>query len=86
MYPEHFATVDQFVVKALRQVNNLPEAKEINNMKPEGLTVRNGVLLNGILAQKAKDNNFKFKTSIWTPRKIDMILWTFGRDKANDAI
>jgi hypothetical protein len=79
MYPEHFATVDQFVVKALRQVKNLPQANEINEMQPESLTVRNGVLLIGILAEKAKDNNLKLKTSNWTPRKIDMLLWTFGR-------
>ena len=79
MYPKHFATVDQFVVKALRQVDGLPEADALNQMNPEGLTLGNGILLISILTQKAIDNNLEFGTSIWTPRKIDMVLWTYGR-------
>ncbi len=35
MYPQEFGTVDQFVVKALRQVNGLPEATALARMKPE---------------------------------------------------
>jgi len=79
MYPEHFATVDQFVVKALREVKNLPEADALAKMTPLNLSVTEGVLLIGILKRKAKDNNHLFGTSIWTPRKIDMVLWTYGR-------
>ncbi|MHB1174068.1 MAG: hypothetical protein ACYCZJ_02950 [Sulfuriferula sp.] len=79
MYPEHFATVDQFVVKALWQVGGLPEAEALSKMKPENLSVANGVLLNGILKRKAEDNNRQFGTTAWTPRKIDMVLWTYGR-------
>ncbi len=37
MYPGHFATVDQFVVKALRQVSHLPEAKPLSKMNPQNL-------------------------------------------------
>ncbi|WP_321530254.1 TIGR01458 family HAD-type hydrolase [uncultured Desulfuromonas sp.] len=80
MYPDNFATVDQFVVKALRSIPDLPEADALKKMNPENLTVKDGVQLTLILSQKAKDNNRKFGTSFWTPRKIDMILWTFGRD------
>jgi hypothetical protein len=79
MYPHQFATVDQFVVKALRQVNGFPEAAAIARMKPEGLTIDDGVLLMDILRRKAADNNRRFNSHNWTPRKLDMVLWTYGR-------
>lgn len=79
MYPNHFATVDQFVVKALRHVAGLPEAAALAKMNPENLSIKDGVLLIGILTRKAKENNQVFGTSAWTSRKIDMILWTYGR-------
>jgi len=79
MYPEHFATVDQFVVKALREVKDLPEADALAKMKPLNLSVADGVLLVDILKRKAVENNQVFGTSSWTPRKIDMVLWAYGR-------
>lgn len=79
MYPDHFATVDQFVVKALWQVEGLPEANVLSKMNPSNLTVTDGVLLISILKRKANDNNRLFDGSTWTPRKIDMVLWTYGR-------
>lgn len=79
IYPEHFATVDQFVVKALRLVPDLPEATALAGMNPENLSISDGVLLIGILTRKANENNQTFATSLWTPRKIDMVLWTYGR-------
>ena len=79
MYPEHFATVDQFVVKALREVKDLPDASLLAKMNPLNLSVTDGVLLIGILKRKAIENNQLFRTLAWSPRKIDMVLWTFGR-------
>lgn len=79
MYPERFATVDQFVVKALRQINELPESAALSMMDPLNLSVTDGVILIGILSRKARDNNRLFGTMNWTPRKIDMVLWTYGR-------
>lgn len=79
MYPEQYATVDQFVVKALRLVSELHEANALLTMKPENLSITNGVLLIQILSEKAMANNQLFRTTEWTPRKIDMILWTYGR-------
>lgn len=75
MYPNNFATVDQFVVKALRQIPNLPESNSLKRMRPENLTIRDGVILINIMLRKAKENNRIFCTDFWTPRKIDMILW-----------
>ena len=79
IYPDHFATVDQFVVTALRLVNDLPEANALSKMNPQNLSLTDGVLLIAILNRKAKENNRQFSMAAWTPRKIDMVLWTYGR-------
>ncbi len=79
MYPAAFATVDQFVVKALRAVDDLPEADALARMKPQALTIADGVMLIGIVSRKSTENNQAFGTGAWTPRKIDQILWTYGR-------
>jgi hypothetical protein len=79
MYPHTFATVDQFVVKALRDVRDLPETSALGKMNENALTIKNGVLLIDIMRRKALGNNRSFSTADWTPRKIDKILWTFGR-------
>jgi hypothetical protein len=75
IYPKHFATDDQFAVKALCQISGLTDIIEILKMNPENLTLKNGVLLINIMRKKAKENNQLFSTEFWTPRKIDMILW-----------
>ena len=79
LYPHDFATVDQFVVKALQQIPRLPDAAQIAQMKPEHLCVRDGVLLIRVMKQKANENNEAFATSTWTPRKVDKVLWAYGR-------
>ena len=80
LYPSTFATVDQFVVKALREVPNIAEMKAVRAMNPEGLTISDGVKLIKLMTDKSQELNHKFKLSTWTPRKIDKILWTYGRD------
>ena len=79
IYPAHFATVDQFVVKALRLVSGFPEAETLSKMEPQNLSISDGAILIGVLSRKARDNNRVFGVSTWTPRKIDMVLWTYGR-------
>lgn len=77
IFPNIFGTVDQFAVKALREINGLDEHLKLIKMKEESLTISNGVHLIDIMQRKAADNNLLFGTKFWTPRKIDMILWTF---------
>lgn len=79
LFPEDFGTVDQFVVKTLREVDGLSVATELTKMKPEFLSIKDGVLLTEILREQAKKLNKNFCTDFWTPRKIDMVLWAFGR-------
>ena len=79
LYPTYFGTIDQFAVKALLQVPQLPDAEKISRMNPNALRLQDGVLLISIMRQKARELNLLFSAESWTPRKIDMILWTCGR-------
>lgn len=79
LFPSDFGTVDQFIVKALCEVDGLAEHAQLVRMKPESLNVRDGVLIISILRQKAKELNRLFETNIWTPRMIDKVLWSVGR-------
>jgi hypothetical protein len=79
MYPKHFGTVDQFVVKALREVNGLPERRMLERMNPEKLTASDGMILIQVMRAKAAENNRAFDSNTWTPKKVDEILWTYGR-------
>jgi hypothetical protein len=70
MYPDKFGTVDRFVVEALQQIEDLPEADEVKMMKPANLTLVDGVILTKILRRKAAELGHG-----WTPRKVDAVLW-----------
>ncbi len=86
MYPHAFATVDQFAVRALREVPELPERPALERMNPESLTTKDGVLIIRILRRKADQNNAWFRGGGWTPRKIDKILWTYGGKRHPERI
>ena len=79
LFPANFGTVDQFVVRRLQEINHPVYDAELNKMNPEGLKNKDGIILVEIMKEKAKELNKKFNTDFWTPRKIDMILWSFGR-------
>ena len=79
LYPTGFATVDQFVVKALRDVEGLTEHQLLERMNPEGLKPSDGAVLIRIMRAKAVELNRLFGTDVWMPKKIDEILWTYGR-------
>ena len=75
LFPARFGTVDQFVVHALRGVRCLPERDRLKRMKPDTLTLADGVVLVEIMRRKAVSLNETFNTSGWTPRKVDKVLW-----------
>ena len=75
LFPKDFGSVDQFVVKALRKIPELPEREALERMNPEGLNAKDGVVLIKIMRAKAASLNAQFGTDDWTPRKIDMVLW-----------
>ena len=79
LFPEYFGTVDQFVVRRLQEIHHPLYADALNRMNPEGLKIKDGIILVNIMKEKAAELNAKFGTDFWTPRKIDMILWAYGR-------
>ena len=79
LFPKDFGTVDQFVVKSLKVIDGLHYADDIIKINPDYLKIKDGVILIETLKSKACDLNKKFNTDFWTPRKIDMILWSYGR-------
>ncbi len=76
LFPEKFGTVEKYTAEALVKVS---DAEEIKAIDPDNLKVKDAVLLEEIMRDKAKELNENFKTSFWTPRKIDMILWSMER-------
>lgn len=79
LFPQHFGTTDQFVVKSLLEIDNLEEHLQIQRMNPNALKIEDGVILIEIMRKQAAYLNQSFNSSFWTPRKIDMILWSIGR-------
>lgn len=75
LFPEKFGTVDQKVVTALERcgVNTgIPERRK------ESLLVKDGILLEKIMINKAIELNKKSSSDFWTPRKVDKVLWVMG--------
>jgi hypothetical protein len=79
LFPESLGTVDQFVVKALSGVPDVPEHEAVSRMNPDNLTVSNGEVLVKVMRRKAHELT-EMCGKVWTPRQIDKILWTYGRD------
>lgn len=77
LYPKWYGTVDQFVVKALREIPDLPEEEKLKRVNGNNITLRGGILLVEIMRRKATEINQHFATNFWTPRKIDQVLWAF---------
>ena len=79
LFPQKFGTIDQFVAKRLKELNIPKYENELHKMNPDSLKISDGVILIEIMKDKANELNRKFNTEFWTPRKIDMILWSIGR-------
>jgi hypothetical protein len=75
LFPHHYSTVDQFVVKALSEVQQHADA--VRGMNPDGLKVSDGVTLTTIMRAKAGENNARFNSVFWTPRTVEMALWAY---------
>ncbi len=77
-----YGTVDRMVVDSLCEVESLPETERVREIdtwlkSKKDWEVRDAVLLIDIMRRKAVQLNGWFDTEKWTPRKIDMVLWTF---------
>jgi len=67
-------------VRAARPSGLMPRIKPEGKEQYRSLTVSEGALLIDIYRRKASENNRNFGTTVWTPRKVDKILWTYGRE------
>lgn len=72
LFPQYYGTVDQFVVKALKDADVVT-----NVMYPESLSIKDAIHLEEIMYNKAMVLNKKNNTNYWTPRKVDKVLWTY---------
>jgi hypothetical protein len=75
VYPGKFATVDQFVVKALLEVPDHHD--KVRRMNPKNLTLEDGVVLTEVMREKASVMNETFHSTFWTPRTVEMALWAY---------
>ena len=75
LFPRYYGTLDRHLVNSLCIIKELPEQKALRNITPESLTIKDGIVLETILRNKANELNQRFKSSKWTPRKIDKILY-----------
>ncbi len=81
LFPELFGTVDKFVVKALKSIEEYSKDSILISCKEDscGINIKQGLHIESILRKKAKKLNKTFNTTDWTPRKIDMVLWTYRK-------
>ena len=79
LFPQDFGTVDQFIVYEMGSVEEVSSQKDYKQIKPKALKVKDGVFLENVLRDKAKQLNSWFETGDWTPKKVDMILWAIHR-------
>lgn len=77
LFPDKFGVIDQSVVISLRKIDGLPEHSALHKMPAAGLRTNEGILLERLMRNKATELNACFGTDFWTPRKIDMILWSY---------
>lgn len=72
LYPQYFGTVDKFVVQNLAMV---PELHPRLPRSDKNLTIQHAAGIIEIFRHKSRELNTRFSTRVWTPRKIDMVLW-----------
>ena len=75
LYPKYYGTIDQFIVKNLQNVKVIPEKRILDKMNPMNLTSKDFLVLTTIYRNKSAELNKIFNTTIWTPRRIDKVLW-----------
>lgn len=77
LFPDHFATIDKYIIRSLKHIAMLPEQDRIVYIKEDRVTLKDGVFLIELMRRKAAELNLLFNTDKWRPRDIDMILWAF---------
>lgn len=87
LYPEHFGTIDQLILRAFREIPHVNQEYQLDSRthsnneyfsgkKTDRARLRLAEELIDLFIQRAAENNNLFGTSMWTPRKVEMALWT----------
>ena len=82
LFKKVYGTVDRMIVDSLCDVETLPERERMEKIRArlkdkKDWELRDAVIIIEIMRRKAAQLNDCFDTDCWTPRKIDMVLWTF---------
>ena len=75
--PQYFGTVDRFAVENLQKVYDEDSfyGKKLHKMDPQNISAYDAATVIRIYREKAEDLFWAFGGE-WTPRKIDMVLWS----------
>lgn len=79
LFPADFGTVDRWAVKLLKHLDKIDfptMTVSVWEMDPERLTMEEVIEVIQIYREKALELNQRFQSSQWTPRKIDMALFS----------
>lgn len=74
--PLLYGTVDQFAVRNLQQLADIPEHRAIASVNPMAIGKSGFILITDIYRTKAEALNRRFSCTRWTPRRIDRVLWS----------
>ena len=74
-----YGNLGRGIENAIKQNPDMELVAVFTRRAPESLKIKDGIMLIEIMKEKAKELNKRFHTDFWTPRKIDMVLWSFGR-------
>lgn len=72
LFPKDFATVDKFVQAAMVDFGILDNKPMSDKLATQMIS---------LMRDKADELNRVNHTNYWTPRKIDKVLWAYGRNK-----
>lgn len=84
LYPEKFGTVNRDTNNALSKIKALGEHEYLNEVK--NITLKKARIIIEIYRKKAEELNKKYKNQYWTPRKIDMVLWTIEKNNEGEKL
>lgn len=71
MYPNRFATIDQFVIDVLQKTNSLKDDALIQKINKNAIKKNEALYALDLLQKKSNT----FSKHSWSPRNIDKALW-----------
>lgn len=88
LFPEHFGTIDKLILRAFLSIPSVNTRYHLDEWtrnddqyfskgsKSDSRRYELSSILIGLFVEKAAENNRLFGTSLWTPRTVEMTLWT----------